>query len=125
MELQVLGRDSIRRLSVDDLKVEPVFFRNSEKGGGTRVALHNRVLRLVADSEAGYRIELGRFTYRISVELTESHRCSTYSRVSVTGVEVGGRGDCVGLWWGLRVVFKPSQILCSLYFSTLVPFRFT
>lgn len=41
VELQVLGRDTLGRLSVDKLDVEAILLCDGEEGGGTRVTLLN------------------------------------------------------------------------------------
>ena len=41
VELQVLGRDTLGRLSVDELDVEAILLCDGEEGGGTRVTLLN------------------------------------------------------------------------------------
>ena len=73
VDLQILGRDALGRLSVDKFDVKTVLLCDSKEGGGARVTL------LVDCQFCGFHPKFGmiarKTTYAVAVDLSERHDC--------------------------------------------------
>lgn len=72
VELQVVGRDTLGRLGLDELNVEAVLLCDSKERGGARVTLVGRQFWFLSNFG---KLRTRGATYAVAVNLSERHDC--------------------------------------------------